>query len=219
MKNRLQKILEREHQGKDNAIVSRALEERLGCKGTMIREMVNELRNAGVPICSDRNGYYIAKSREELDRTIVQLKRFSPPLTDWKQSECERKVITMMTSREFRRLVVAVSNGYAAADKRVDAGNREEFLRHGKWALGVLKRYFHDTDRNIERWLQGEKCVFLGAATKAPTEIQIGNDLEAFFYFMQFYKMQKEDRKPDEDFIDYMALLITRSQSKEWEEC
>lgn len=50
----------------------------------------------------------------------------------------------MMTSREFRRLVVAVSNGYAAADKRVDAGNREEFLRHGKWALGVLKRYFHD---------------------------------------------------------------------------
>ena len=74
MKNRLQKILEREHQGKDNAIVSRALEERLGCKGTMIREMVNELRSAGVPICSDRNGYYIAKSREELDRTIVQLK-------------------------------------------------------------------------------------------------------------------------------------------------
>lgn len=74
MKNRLQKILESEHQGKDNAIVSRALEERLGCKGTMIREMVNELRSAGVPICSDRNGYYIAKSREELDRTIVQLK-------------------------------------------------------------------------------------------------------------------------------------------------
>ena len=74
MKNRLQKILEREHQGKDNAIVSRALEERLGCKGTMIREMVNELRSAGVPICSDRNGYYIAKSREELDHTIVQLK-------------------------------------------------------------------------------------------------------------------------------------------------
>mgnify|MGYP000062583008 FL=1 len=29
MKNRLQKILESEHQGKDNAIVSRALEERL----------------------------------------------------------------------------------------------------------------------------------------------------------------------------------------------
>ena len=74
MKNRLQKILEREYQGKDNAIVSRALEEQLGCKGTMIREMVNELRSAGVPICSDRNGYYIAKSCEELDRTIVQLK-------------------------------------------------------------------------------------------------------------------------------------------------
>ena len=44
----------------------------------------------------------------------------------------------------------------------------------------------YNTDRNIERWLQGEKCVFIGAVTKAPTEIQIGNDLDAFFYFMQF---------------------------------
>lgn len=74
MKKRLQMLLEREHQGKDNSAVSRSLEERLGCKGTMIREMVNELRSAGVPICSDGNGYYIAKSRDELDRTIVQLK-------------------------------------------------------------------------------------------------------------------------------------------------
>ena len=62
----------------------------------------------------------------------------------------------MMTSREFRRLVVAVSSGYAAADKRVDARNREEFLRHGKWALGVLKRYFHDT---VTRRL-GQRTLF-----------------------------------------------------------
>lgn len=39
------------------------------------------------------------------------------------------------------------------------------------------------------------------------------------FILCSFYKMQKEDREPDEDFIDYMALLITRSQSKKWEEC
>ena len=71
----------------------------------------------------------------------------------------------------------------------------------------------------FSREFDTEKCVFIGAVTKAPTEIQIGNDLEAFFYFMQFYKTQKEDREPDEDFIDYMAFLITRSQSKEWEEC
>lgn len=126
----------------------------------------------------------------------------------------------MMTNREFERLMTAVYNGYNAADKRVNVSTREEFLRHGKWALGVLKGYFHDTDRNIERWLQGEKCVFLGIVTKAPAEIQVGSDLEAFFYFMRFYKMQKEGRKPDEDFVDYMALLITRScYEKEWEEC
>ncbi len=52
----------------------------------------------------------------------------------------------MMTKAEFERLMTAVSNGYAAADKNIDCGNREEFLRHGKWALGVLKRCFHDTD-------------------------------------------------------------------------
>lgn len=83
MKNRLQKILEREHQGKDNAIVSRALEERLGCKGTMIREMVNELRSAGVPICSDRNGYYIScgdgrsyRSHDGIEWEMTSTKRY-----------------------------------------------------------------------------------------------------------------------------------------------
>ena len=85
-------------------------------------------------------------------------------------------------------------------------------------------RYCSSALRTVHEILKARKgdiwkCVFIGAATKAPMEIQIGNDLDAFFYFMQFYKMQKEDRKPDEDFIDYMALLITRSQSKEWEEC
>ena len=89
--------------------------------------------------------------------------------------------------------------------------------------MKALKEFDYNlwtTEENgVKKYFVGVKCVFIGAATKAPTEIQIGNDLDAFFYFMQFYKMQKEDRKPDEDFIDYMALLITRSQSKEWEEC
>ena len=101
----------------------------------------------------------------------------------------------------------------------MDAGNREEFLRHGKWALGVLKRYLHDTDRNIERWLQGENCVFLGAATKAPTEIQIGTTLMLSSILCSSTKCRKRIREPDEDFIDYKALLITRSQNREWEEC
>lgn len=126
----------------------------------------------------------------------------------------------MMTKAEFERLMTAMSNGYAAADKNIDCGNREEFLRHGKWALGVLKRCFHDTDHNIEHWLQGDPCLFVGTVTKAPAKIRIGNDVEAFYYFMRFYKMQKENQEPDEDFMNYMAYLINRSRYEgEWEEC
>ena len=75
MKNELLKILEKEHRGKDRAIVSRKLEERLGCRGTLLRETVNELRCSGIPICSDnKNGYYLARTYEELAETVEQLK-------------------------------------------------------------------------------------------------------------------------------------------------
>lgn len=52
MIRRFEKFMMKEHTGKDNAITSRELEAIFHCKGTKIRETVNELRCRGTPICS-----------------------------------------------------------------------------------------------------------------------------------------------------------------------
>lgn len=71
--NEFETLLKENHRGKENAVLSRALEQRLGCKGTDIRHMVNDLRCRGVPICSCAFGYYYAADTTEIKRTISSL--------------------------------------------------------------------------------------------------------------------------------------------------
>lgn len=74
MKTTIEKILLENHVGKSRAIISSELEALTNLSGSQIREEVNKLRTAGVPICSGRTGYYLASTQEELDRTVAQLK-------------------------------------------------------------------------------------------------------------------------------------------------
>lgn len=60
-------------QGQDNHITSRDLENITHLKGTEIRREVNRLRTEAAPIASDKNGYYIATTQEELTATIRNL--------------------------------------------------------------------------------------------------------------------------------------------------
>lgn len=59
--------------GKENAVKSPDLEAIFYCKGTEIRQMVNECRCRGVPICSGSTGYYYATEEKEIERTIANL--------------------------------------------------------------------------------------------------------------------------------------------------
>lgn len=59
--------------GKKNAIKSPELEAIFGCKGTEVRQMVNECRCRGVPICSGSTGYYYATDEKEVERTVANL--------------------------------------------------------------------------------------------------------------------------------------------------
>jgi hypothetical protein len=56
------------HLGKENSVTSRNLKHI--AKGVEIREMSNRLRQAGVPICSGRYGYYFASDSRELKETL-----------------------------------------------------------------------------------------------------------------------------------------------------
>jgi hypothetical protein len=49
------------------------LEPRFGVSGREIRDIVNELRCGGHPICSDDSGYWYAANESELTATIRQL--------------------------------------------------------------------------------------------------------------------------------------------------
>ena len=51
------------------------LEAVLGVSGTDLRKMVNRLRRRGVPIGSDRQGYFYAATASEVYTTIRQLRQ------------------------------------------------------------------------------------------------------------------------------------------------
>lgn len=62
------------HVGEFKAVSSRELEVTFQMHGAKIREQINALRTAGVPICSCDKGYFYAENAEELSRTIRQLR-------------------------------------------------------------------------------------------------------------------------------------------------
>lgn len=58
----------------EEPIKSKTIENRTGLRGFELREIIHELRLSGHPIGSTSDGYFIAKSKWELDHTIAQLK-------------------------------------------------------------------------------------------------------------------------------------------------
>lgn len=87
-----------------------------------------------------------------------------------------------------------------------------ELLENGKNA-------FLDHSDNIERWLDGKPCKYINPQTHQMIECKIGDDYEALYYFLKFCKMINQKKKVSEVYVDYLALLITRSNYPDWEEC
>lgn len=73
MIRKFENYMMKEHNGKDKAITSREIEAIFHCKGTKVREMVNELRCKGTPICSCGSGYYYSETAEDIHETITHL--------------------------------------------------------------------------------------------------------------------------------------------------
>lgn len=59
--------------GREHRVSGRTLERALGIRGTDLRKLVSRLRKRGIPICSDRNGYFYAVQASEVYTTIHQL--------------------------------------------------------------------------------------------------------------------------------------------------
>jgi biotin operon repressor len=61
------------HIGAENYATSAVIESVFGIGGPALRQIINKLRCDGQPVCSDVNGYYYAKNRNEINNTVTQL--------------------------------------------------------------------------------------------------------------------------------------------------
>ena len=59
--------------GEGNRITSAEISQATAIDGATIRQIVNRSRANFVPIASDKNGYFIAETPDELDHTIAQI--------------------------------------------------------------------------------------------------------------------------------------------------
>lgn len=57
----------------EEPIKSRVIEQRTQLSGSELRDIIHELRLSKHPIASDSEGYYIARSEQELQHTKAQL--------------------------------------------------------------------------------------------------------------------------------------------------
>lgn len=63
-------------------VKSTQISEALGIATPTVRELVNELRCEGYPICSCHKGYYIATSYDDLKRTIASMEHRVAAMND-----------------------------------------------------------------------------------------------------------------------------------------
>ena len=72
--NPIAKFLKEQHKGEQNVISSRELEAAFQIRGPDLRRVIDCLRGEGIPICSTDKGYFYASTKEELERTVRQLR-------------------------------------------------------------------------------------------------------------------------------------------------
>ena len=121
--------------------------------------------------------------------------------------------------REFLRFMMVMQDGLEAATDDTDSSTKETRMNHGRWAYKKCMQMFNDKNENLGRWLNDEPCIFKSPVTGLMIQIYIGADFDAIFSFLEFCRKQNNHEPIDDDFCDYLALLITKSQRRCCEEC
>lgn len=73
--NQLLEYLQRHCLGQENAVSGKRLKKMLRVREARLRKMVHNLRVEGIPICSDRTGYFFPANAWEVIATIGHLRR------------------------------------------------------------------------------------------------------------------------------------------------
>ena len=73
--SQLLEYLQRHCLGRENAVSGKRLKKMFRVRGAELRKMVHNLRVEGIPICSDRTGYFFPANAWEVIATIGHLRR------------------------------------------------------------------------------------------------------------------------------------------------
>lgn len=73
---------------------------------------------------------------------------------------------------------------------------------------------FSDREGNLKRWLLNKPCLGEDRLTGCVTEVEIGRDVEALYYYLLLRYKQNHGLTLDEEFLDYVDLLIKRSKMR-----
>lgn len=114
-KTRLSETLKKYHTGMEKSITGRELELKLGISKDTIQNLVRQLREDGVPICSSSYGYFYAETRQELTDTAA---RFNKCISTMMQTQRklldttpdEREKIVMVVPQEGIKLSLIIQS-------------------------------------------------------------------------------------------------------------
>ena len=120
----------------------------------------------------------------------------------------------MERKAEFDRYMIAIINGCNVVEENVNNEAKQKIIEHGHWAYQQVKRMFNDECNNLGRWLSGEPCLVKHPHIENKyTEIVVGEDIDTFYYFLEYCRRQSANEELSDALIGHVLLLVLRSQS------
>lgn len=114
---------------------------------------------------------------------------------------------------EFSRYMIAIANGCGIVEENISNEAKQKIIEHGHWAYQKVKEMFNDECNNLGRWLSGEPCLVKHPRRENTyAEIEVGDDHEALYYFLEYCRKLAADERMSDELIGHVLLIVLRSQ-------
>ena len=117
----------------------------------------------------------------------------------------------MLTEQEFYEYIKFLSVAFKAVQSKKNLRTKCSYIYHARWIYRRCVREMNDKDGNLKRWLMEKSCVFKSPFTNRKIEINIGKDVEALYYFLEYCRKLHAREVIGDDFTTYLAYMITKN--------
>ena len=102
----IEAFLREHHKGEERAIHSKELEALFSLTGRSLRRLVSKLRKEEIPICSSKDGYFYARTQEEIRKCAGMLGSLSDGVNNSRMS-----LLSSRAPNTFGKYVIVIING------------------------------------------------------------------------------------------------------------